>query len=290
MTGSLDPTSVAAYQRDGILFPIRAMSEAEAARATRELETLEAREGGRLSRNTNQKSHILLPSLNRLIRDPAILDAVESILGPNLLCWGSGFFIKNVDDRAFISWHQDSTYWGLSSADVVTAWVAFTPSTPESGCMRVIPGTQTADQVAHRDTFAEGNLLSRGQEIAVAVDENQAVDVVLQPGEMSLHHVRIFHGSGQNHSRHRRIGFAIRYIPTSLSQLGARTTASLVRGSDEYGHFDLEPIPRSDFDPDAVAFHADAVGRLNTVLYAGAAPPTLSGQNDNHSTPKEPRP
>jgi ectoine hydroxylase-related dioxygenase (phytanoyl-CoA dioxygenase family) len=290
MTGSLDPTAVATYHRDGVLFPIRAMSETEAARATRELEALEAREGGKLSKSTNQKPHILLPSLNRLIREPAILDAVESILGPNLLCWGSGFFIKNVGDGAFISWHQDSTYWGLSSADVVTAWVAFTPSTPEAGCMRVIPGTQTADQVPHRDTFAEGNLLSRGQEIAVEVDENQAIDVVLRPGEMSLHHVRIFHGSGQNHSRHRRIGFAVRYIPISLRQLGPRTTASLVRGVDEYGHFDLEPVPRSDFDPAAVAYHADAVGRLNTVLYAGAAQPTAPGQNDGQLTPKEPRP
>ena len=222
MTGSLSPTAGATYQRDGILFPLRVISEAEAAEATRQLEAIEAREGGKLGKRTNQKPHILVPALNRLVRNPTILDAVESILGPNLLCWGSGFFTKNVDDGAFNSWHQDSTYWGLSSADVVTAWVAFTPSTPESGCMRVIPGTQNADQVPHRDTFAEANLLSRGQEIAVEVDENQAIDVVLRPGEMSLHHVRIFHGSGQNRSRHRRIGFAIRYIPTSIRQLAPR--------------------------------------------------------------------
>lgn len=271
MTGSLSPTAVAAYERDGILFPIRVMSEAEAAEATGQLEAIEAREGGKIGKRTNQKPHILLPALNRLIRNPTILDAVESILGPNLLCWGSGFFTKNVDDGAFITWHQDSTYWGLSSADVISAWVAFTPSTPESGCMRVVPGTQTSDQVLHRDTFAEGNLLSRGQEIAVEVDENQAVDVVLRPGEMSLHHVRLFHGSGPNRSRHRRIGYVIRYIPTSVRQIGPRTTASLVRGTDEYDHFDLEPVPQSESDAAAVAFHANAIDRMNAVLYAGAA-------------------
>jgi ectoine hydroxylase-related dioxygenase (phytanoyl-CoA dioxygenase family) len=284
MTGTLSPSALAAYRREGILFPLRVLSESEVAEAVRELEIMEDREGGRLSKRTNQKPHILLPALNRLIRKPKILDGVESILGPNLLCWGSGFFTKNVNDAAFISWHQDSTYWGLSSADVVSAWVALTPSTPESGCMRIIPGTHTSEQIPHRDTFAEGNLLSRGQEIAVEVDEAVAIDVILRPGEMSLHHVRIFHGSGRNHSRNRRIGFVIRYIPTSISQLGPRTTASLVRGTDEYGHFDLEPVPKSAFDAAAVAFHADAIDRMNTVLYAGAAQASADGER-RRSTP-----
>src|SRR4029077_19544658 len=104
-------------------------------------------------------------------------------------------------------WHQDSTYWGLSTPDVVTAWVAFTPSTVESGCMRVIPGSHLVDQLPHRDTFARHNLLSRGQEVAVEVDETKAQDVVLQPGEMSIHHVRLVHGSNVNRSSHRRIGY-----------------------------------------------------------------------------------
>ena len=141
MSGSLDPTAVATYHRDGILFPLRAMSEAEAAGSTRELEALEAPR--RRQARARAPTRSPCASLNRLIRNPTILDAVERILGPNLLCWGSGFFIRNVDDNAFISWHQDSTYWGLSSADVITAWIAFTPSTPRSGCMRVVPGTQT---------------------------------------------------------------------------------------------------------------------------------------------------
>ena len=115
------------------------------------LQLLEADEraaGGRLAGRINQKPHLLHPWMDRLVRHPAILDAVEDVLGPNLFCWGSQFFIKDARDQAYVSWHQDGTYWGLSSPDVVTAWVALTPSLPENGCMRVVPGTHLR-QVPH---------------------------------------------------------------------------------------------------------------------------------------------
>ena len=271
MAGSLSAAQVAAYGRDGILFPVPVMSEADAARAMGQLAVMEARWGGAIPKRANQKLHMLTPWLNAMVRNPAVLDAVESLIGPDIICWNGGFFSKNAGDGAFISWHQDSTYWGLSHPDVVTAWIAFTPSTAESGCMQVIPGTQTADQVAHRDTFAAGNLLSRGQEIAVEVDRSLAVDVVLRPGEMSLHHVRIFHGSEANRAAHRRIGYAIRYIPTYVSQVsGPRTSAFLVRGVDRFGHFDDEKVPVADYAPEAVAAYDAALDRLDRVLYAGA--------------------
>jgi len=270
MAGSLSAAQVAAYGRDGILFPIPVMPEAAAATALAALERMEAREGGRIAKRRNQKLHMLAPWLADIVRSPAVLDAVESLIGPDIICWNGGFFTKNAGDGAFITWHQDSTYWGLSHPDVVTAWIALTPSTPESGCMQVIPATHTTDQVAHRDTFAPGNLLSRGQEIAVEVDRSQAVDVVLRPGEMSLHHVRIFHGSEPNRSTHRRVGYAIRYIPTYVRQVsGPRTTAFLVRGHDRFGHFDPEPMPVAEYDDAAVAAHAEALDRLDRVLYAG---------------------
>lgn len=270
MTASLSARRIAGYRRDGILFPLPVMSEAEAGAALHRLATAEAREGGRLGRRSNQRPHLLLPWLNDLVRHPAILDAVEGLIGPDILCWYSGFFAKSPGDGTYTSWHQDSTYWGLSSPDVVTAWVALTPSTPESGCMQVIPGTHVQDQVPHRERFDEANMLNRGQEIAVEVDRARAVDVVLRPGEMSLHHVRLFHGSEPNRSPHRRVGYAIRYIPTYVSQTGVRTTASLVRGIDRFGHFDPEPVPAADFDPATVAFHAESLDRVNAVLYAGA--------------------
>jgi non-haem Fe2+, alpha-ketoglutarate-dependent halogenase len=127
------------------------------------------------------------------------------------------------------------------------------------------------DQLPHRDTFAEHNLLSRGQEVAVEVDESKAHDVVLEPGQMSLHHVRLVHGSGINRSMHRRIGFAIRYVATHVRQTsGVRDSATLVRGVDRYNHFEPEPMPRFDFDPDTVAFHAAMAQRLEKILYSGA--------------------
>jgi non-haem Fe2+, alpha-ketoglutarate-dependent halogenase len=267
----LAPETVEAYKRDGILFPLRVMDEATAAGMRAKVEALAAAEGGKLSRATNQKPHLLLPWLADLVRHPAVLDPVEDILGPNILCWASGFFWKQPRDPAFISWHQDSTYWGLSHADIVTAWIAFSPSTSESGCMQVVPGTHHREQVAHKDTFAENNLLSRGQEIAVEVDPEDVVDVVLQPGEMSLHHVRLFHGSEPNRSAEPRIGFAVRYIPTYIRQTaGARDSATLVRGEDTFGHFDLEPRPAVDFDPACVAFHRAMLENAEKILYAGA--------------------
>lgn len=192
------------------------------------------------------------------------------MLGPNILCWGTSFFIKEPHNKSFVSWHQDSTYWGLDPADIVTAWVALSESSVENGAMRVIPDTHTMDQVAHRDTFAADNLLSRGQEIAVDVDEKEAVALPLEPGEMSLHHVRLIHGSEPNPSDRRRIGFAIRYLPTHVRQTVAKTdSATLVRGVDTYNHFLPERRPDADFSDAARAFHAEITGAVDKVLLRG---------------------
>jgi hypothetical protein len=256
------------YRQQGYLFPFDVLSERETAVLRTKLEELEMKHGGQLPPRINRKPHLLLTWLNELIRDARIVDLVADILGPNILCWGSGFFIKNPHHPARVTWHQDSTYWGLSKPDVVTAWIAFTPSTPSNGCMRVVPGTHALAQLPHRDTFAEDNLLSRGQEIAVEVEESRAVDIVLEPGQMSLHHVMLVHGSEPNQSSQRRIGFAIRYLPTYVKQIsGVRDSATLVRGVDEFGHFDLEPAPRSDFDADALAFHERMLAANDRILY-----------------------
>ena len=233
-------------------------------------QAVEAAHGGRLPARLNQKPHLLFTWLDALIRHPRILDPVEDLLGPDLLCWGAQFFAKDPGDPSYVSWHQDGTYWGLSSPDVVTAWVAFTPSTLESGCMQVVPGTQ-ARQVAHVDTFAKENLLSRGQEIAVSVRDDEKVAVQLAPGQMSLHHVLLFHGSEPNRATHRRIGLAIRYVPTHVHQAsGARDWATLVRGQDRHGHFQLEQAPRADLDEAARAHHAAVLENQLKILYAGA--------------------
>jgi hypothetical protein len=274
MAGSLSSAQLAQYRSQGYLAPLRVMPEADAARLLSRLEAVERQEGGKLSNQSNQKPYLLFPFLAEVIRDARILDVAESVLGPDLLCWAGGFFAKDPGDGKIISWHQDSTYWGLSEPDVASAWLALTPSTVESGCMRVIPGTHTTDQLPHRDTFAANNMLSRGQEVAVQVNEADAHDIVLRPGEMSLHHVRLVHGSATNRAAHRRVGFVIRYIPTRLRQVaGSADSATLVRGEDRYGNFAPEPRPAIDRDPACVEFHREMMARTLAYLYAGAAQP-----------------
>lgn len=261
---------VARYQRDGYLFPFRAVDADTAAGYTRRLAAFETAHGRPLGEAYRLKLHLLFTWLDELIRHPAILDAVESVLGPDLLCWNTTMFWKRPRSASYVSWHQDATYWGLSHPDVLTAWVALTDSAPDNGNMRFIPGSHR-QPLAHADTFHPDNQLSRGQEIAVEVDEAQAVDITLQPGEFSLHHVLLVHGSRPNPTGRPRIGCAIRYLPTYVRQVaGLRDSAMLVRGQDRFGHFDLEPRPPRDLDPAMLAYHDGVCGRQKQILYAGA--------------------
>ncbi len=257
------PNEVAkSYERDGYFLPIQVISPTEARGCRSRLEAFEA-DHGVLSDTYRFKSYLLWTWLDELIRHPAILDAVEAVIGPNILCWSNDFFVKEPQNSGFVSWHQDATYWGLEPAEIVTAWLGFTASNRENGCVRVVPGSHLLGQIPHQDTFAEDNLLSRGQEVMVEVDEDDAVDLELSAGEASLHHVRIFHSSGANRSADRRIGVAFRYLPTHVRQTaGIRESAMLVRGVDEYGHFDAEPRPASDLDDAALAAHANALSRF----------------------------
>jgi len=266
---ALSSAAVERYQRDGFYFPVPVLTPDEARECRRRLEAVEAANGGQLGGELRQKPHLLFTWLADLVRHPAILDAVEDVLGPNLLVWSTSFFIKGPRDAAFVSWHQDATYWGLSEPDVVTAWLAFTEATVDNGAMRMVPGSH-GEQLVHRDTFAANNLLSRGQEIEVAVDEARGVDIVLRAGEMSLHHVRMVHGSPPNRSDDRRIGFAIRYIPTYVRQLaGGADGAMLVRGVDDFHYYVPERPPTADLSADARAHHAESVARSASILYRG---------------------
>lgn len=270
------------YWRDGCIFPIRVMSEDDALEIRRRLEAFEAKTGGPLKGDLRHKSHLLFSWLGDLVRQEKIVDAIEDLYGPDLLCWTTNFFIKEARNPAFVSWHQDSTYWGLDKPDVVTAWIALTPSNLANGAMGFIPGTHKSDQIPHRDTFAQNNLLTRGQEVAVDVDERRAVTIELKPGEMSLHHVRLVHGSPPNPSGDRRIGFAIRYIPTTVAQVAGDDSATLVRGEDRHHHFEHEPRPTSDMEPAFVALHRQITERNAQILYRGT---TVKSYNDPKALP-----
>jgi non-haem Fe2+, alpha-ketoglutarate-dependent halogenase len=273
MTKILSASQINQFREQGYIAPIRVMSVAQALELRERLEEFEQSNDKLRKKALNVKSHLLFPWLNDLVRNDRIVDAIEDLYGENLLCWASSFFIKNAQDPAFVSWHQDSTYWGLSKPDVVTAWVALSESNRSNGAMQVVPGTHLLDQIPHRDTFSEHNLLTRGQEVAVDVDSSMAVSLELEPGEMSLHHVRIVHGSPPNTSDKRRIGFAIRYIPTYVRQLEGDDSATLVRGIDTFNTFEHEPRPSVDLEPELVALHQQIGERYQKILYKGAAVP-----------------
>lgn len=261
---TLSKAQVAQYHDQGFLSPVAALSGAEARDARTQVEAIEARHGGVWPRAQSLKSHLIYTFLDRIVHHPKIVDAVEDILGPDILCWSSRWFIKDKNDGGFVSWHQDVPYWGLDVGEnILTAWVAISPATRENGCMKVIPGSHRS-LVAHKEGVSN-NLLLRGQEVAVKVDESQAVYMALEAGQMSIHHGLMFHGSEENQVDERRIGFAIRYIPTRVKPVDGlpKDSVQLVRGVDRYGHFNLEPRPQRDLDPADIARH-----KLATETYA----------------------
>jgi ectoine hydroxylase-related dioxygenase (phytanoyl-CoA dioxygenase family) len=208
------------------------------------------------------ETHFFLRWVYDIVSHPRVLDAVESVLGPNILVWGSHWFPKLPGDKAFVSWHQDATYWGLTPPNVTTAWVALSASVPENGCMKVVSGSHKSPLLPQRDTYAPDNMLSRGQEIEVEVDESQVVPLILQPGEMSLHDIAIVHGSGANTSNKARIGLAIRYVSADVATSGPeRELVLLVRGRNEHGHFEDVAPPDYDAAYGENPVHAEALRR-----------------------------
>jgi non-haem Fe2+, alpha-ketoglutarate-dependent halogenase len=265
---ALTPAQLARYRADGCLFPVPALCEDEARAYLGKVEQFESQYGGpgKWPRALSHKPHVILTWLDALIRHPRILDTVEDIIGPDILCWSSRFFIKDKQDGGFVSWHQDLPYWGLDfSGNILTAWVALTPATRANGVMKVMPGSHRK-LVAHKDGAAS-NLLQRGQEIALAVDESAAVYMELAAGEMSLHHGLIWHGSVENTSDTRRVGYAIRYIAPHVRPIDGlpRDHVTLVRGEDRHGHYDLLPRPSRDLDPAALDLQKKTNARANEI-------------------------
>ena len=271
MTKVLSQAQVEAYDRDGFVFPVRIMDRTGAADLLARFEGLERRLGAEPQQRFKIKAHMPLPWLNALVRNPVMLDAVEDLIGPNILCWGSSFFTKKAHDRRFVSWHQDSTYYGLEPPESVTAWIAFSDSTEESGCMRFIPGSHNGPHILpHVETHAPNNLLSRGQTVE-DVDESIAKPLPARAGEFSIHHNKTIHSSEPNMSDDARIGFTVHFATPEIRQAqfdGA--TATLVRGEDNVGNWLPDPVAQCDFDPDCLVALDDAWTRYRTAMKAQA--------------------
>ncbi|PPR10060.1 MAG: hypothetical protein CFH41_02115 [Alphaproteobacteria bacterium MarineAlpha11_Bin1] len=253
----LTDEQIAYYRENGYLVPFDGVSSTEAAAMCRDLDDFEREEGIRAS-EIIVKGHLCFRRSYEFSCNPNILDVVEDLIGPNIYALSSRFWMKPGQDGSFVSWHQDSAYFGLEPNQLVTVWLAITDSTPENGCVRVVPGTHNGDTYSHVETFDEKNLLARGQSIQ-EIDDSGAVDLVLRAGQFSCHHERIVHGSNPNETEHMRIGLGIFYFPSYVRSTIGRRPASLVRGVDEYGHWDVDPVPETDRDEKVYA-HVKAAG------------------------------
>lgn len=265
----LSDRQVEKFHNDGFLSPINVFSINEASELKDKLEDAEKIWPEAFSASARNNAHLNFEFLDSIVHNKNLLDAVEDILGPNILAYASTLFIKEPRDPGFVSWHQDGKYMGLSENIGITAWVALSEANGESGCMSMIPGSHEK-MLAHKDTFGKDNILTRGQEVQ-NVDAGKAVETPLRPGQASFHCPTVIHGSQPNRSEHRRIGFAIQtYIPTNVKSIHGRASAQLVRGIDTFGHFDLLQRPKMDMEEAQVTTRDRVNKEYADILYLGA--------------------
>jgi ectoine hydroxylase-related dioxygenase (phytanoyl-CoA dioxygenase family) len=262
---ALTPEQVAAYRHDGFLFPIPALTPDEVATCLAGLDRFEAELGCPVAEaDTKWRSHAHAhsPWFDALIRHPRILDAVEDVIGPNILVWTSTFFIKEPGSPTFAAWHQDGTYFGLDPHEQVCAWVALTDASHEAGCMEML-SSQGAPRQLHHAALGLANSINRaGQTITETFDQSSPVAMALPAGSFSLHHEYAIHRSAPNNAAHRRVGIGLNFIPPHVRLNGAvRMCSMLVRGEDPYGHFDLIDPPSAERDTAALAAHQRASDR-----------------------------
>ena len=237
----LDDAQISQYEADGYICPVAALNPTEVAEARAEIEAFEARSGKTMDYPEKSKSYLLFDWADRLIRHPRVLDAVEDLIGPDIMVYHTTMWIKDPGTPQYILWHQDGTYFYLDPQLHVTAWIALSDAPVEAGCMHVLPGSHVWGQYDHQDDPGEHNLILRGQAIFDEFEGQEGTPMPLKAGEMSLHHTRLVHCSRPNQHHDRRMGFGISYIPAHVKDIGSSPgSAMLVRGEDRWGHFTPE--------------------------------------------------
>ena len=271
MSKVLTKEQIEQYHDQGFISPIRVISEQEALYIKNELEQVEAEFPEEINAENRNNLHLSFAFLDKLAHNKIIVDAIEDLIGPNISLWASVMFIKEPSSKHYVSWHQDATYMGLDSMNFPTPWIALSPSNKETGCMTMISGSHKLKIQEHEDTFAENNILTRGQVIQ-NVDESRAVDLILEPGEMSIHHGAVIHGSQPNKGSQRRIGFSLQsYMPNDVSQVVGRNIWTHVRGQKREDKDGLMlDRPRFNMDPTTVAQRKLANDNLSSILYKGS--------------------
>ena len=247
------------FRHDGFLFPLPALSPAELQACQDGLARFEAFLGSPVPQAAlkwRSQSYAHYPWFNDLVRHPAILDAIEDVMGPDILVWTSTFFIKEPHSPAFAAWHQDATYYGLRPYEEVCAWVALTDASVEAGCMEQLSFQGIPRQYRHSPMRLEHSINRAGQTIVEPFDDTRPVAMALPAGSFSLHHELAIHRSAPNNAAHRRVGVGLNFIPPHVKVDGPlRCKAMLVRGQDRYGHFDLIDPPKAELDEAGIATH-----------------------------------
>tara|TARA_Y100001934_G_C12375301_1_gene788839 strand:+ start:2623 stop:3438 length:816 start_codon:yes stop_codon:yes gene_type:complete len=242
------------WERDGAVWPIDLLTTDEAADYNHRFQTLEKSMGTEAQTRFRMKAHLPFPWLWDLVTHPHLADTIEDLIGPNIVCWGSSFFTKKANDPRFISWHQDSTYYGLEPPESITAWVAFTRANSEAGCMKILPGSHKGNAILpHEETYDKNNLLSRGQTIR-DLDTSGAMEMALEPGQISIHHNKTIHSSEPNNADWPRVGFAIHFADSNVRQAQFDNPLAIhIRGEDPLGNWVEDPRPEYELSPESVS-------------------------------------
>jgi non-haem Fe2+, alpha-ketoglutarate-dependent halogenase len=255
----------ASFHHDGFLYPIPALSADEIAYFVAGVERLESELGCPVAEaDVKWRSHgyVHSPWFNELIRHPRILDAVEDLIGPDILAWTSTFFIKESGSKTFVAWHQDGVFFGLEPHEQVCAWVALTDASREAGCMETLSNKGAPRMPHHKAKGIKNSINRAGQTIVEPFEKRNPTAMALKAGEFSLHRELAVHRSTPNHAAHRRVGIGLNYLPPHVRvNSPVRLKAMLVRGVDHYGNFELIDPPKAERDAAALATHQQVSDR-----------------------------
>ena len=258
------------YEDQGFVSPINIFSKDKAKEIRNEIELIENKMPGELEKSGRYNSHLISPLLDEVTHNPKILNAVESLIGKNILVCGTTLFIKNPNEKGFVSYHQDAKYIGLEPHNWVTAWVAITDSNEKNGCMRMWSGSHKDNLKEHDQKFNEGNLLTRGQTVR-NVPKEETTSLILEAGQMSLHHPTVVHGSEINKSNDRRIGFVIQsYIGTNVKQVLGKNSVQLARGVDKFNYHEIIGRPQNLLDEKDIKLKKQENNNLQEIFYKGS--------------------
>ena len=259
------------YEDEGFVSPIDIFSKEKAKEIRNEIELIEKDMPEELEKSGRYNAHLISPLLDEVTHNPKILNAVESLIGKNILVCGTTLFIKNPHETGFVSYHQDAKYIGLEPHNWVTAWVAITDSNEENGCMKMWSGSHKDNLKDHDQMFNEGNLLTRGQTVN-NVPKKNLKSLILTAGQMSLHHPKVVHGSELNKSNDRRIGFVVQsYIGTNVKQVLGKNSVQLARGIDDYNFHKKIGRPKSLMNNNDLKLKKEENDNLQEIFYSGSS-------------------